>query len=518
MIELDRKQEGNMAADNIKPAILIILDGFGINPSPVNNAVVQANTPKIDHYLASYPHTVLKASGRAVGLPEGQMGNSEVGHLTLGSGTVIRQDLVTINDAIADETFFTNEAFLYALNKAMVHKRPIHLIGLVSDGGVHSHIKHLLALISLCGQRKVKPLLHMFSDGRDTPRDNASSYLPEICQALADAGGAIATLSGRYFAMDRDQRWDRTELAWRAMVLGEGRQAKDPQKLLEDCYANEEFDEFIKPTIFPAAEKISENDQVISFNFRNDRPRQIVAALGLGEFSGFDRGGFVPVEVTCLTRYSEDFDLPVAFESDLPKITLGDVISRAKLKQLRIAETEKYAHITYFLNGGKETPFPGEDRRLIPSPEVSTYDLAPEMSAQGIADTAVEAIRSRAYDFIAINFANGDMVGHTAVREAVIKAVEFMDQQVGRVLDAAVEESYSVVLTADHGNCDEMIDPMTGAPHTQHTVYPVPCIVISPHRRHMAINAGLSSVAPTILELMGLKKPTLMTGESLLLE
>ncbi len=498
-------------------ALLVILDGFGVNPSPVNNAVIEAATPNIDRYLGGWPHTVLKASGRAVGLPEGQMGNSEVGHLTLGSGAVIRQDLVIINDAIKDGSFFTNDTLLKAITYARDKKRPVHLLGLVSRGGVHSHMNHLYALMELCYRHQVRPCLHMITDGRDTPPMQALDDIDELLLKLDQFNGFVATLSGRFWTMDRDCRWDRTERAWRAIMSGQGEKAEGLREIIEKYYADNKTDEFIPPTVFPEAPPITADDLIISFNFRSDRPRQIVASLADKGFDGFDRGQCELPQLVCLTRYSEKFDYPVAFSSELPKITIGEIVSRAGLKQARIAETEKYAHVTYFLNGGREAEYIGESRVLIPSPRVVTYDLAPEMSAHEVANATITAIESGNNAFIAVNFANGDMVGHTAVRNAVIKAVEVMDTEVGRVLEEAIRHDYAVVLTADHGNCDELVDAVTGKPHTQHSVYPVPCIVISKTPSKLAINAGLSSVAPTLLHLMGLIQPAAMTGESLLL-
>jgi 2,3-bisphosphoglycerate-independent phosphoglycerate mutase len=499
-----------------RPVLLIILDGFGVNPSRTNNAVAEAETPRLDDYFSRYPLTVLKASGRAVGLPEGQMGNSEVGHMTLGCGTVIRQDLVLINDAIEDKSFFTNKTLLAAVAKAKSSGKPLQLIGLVSDGGVHSHIRHLLALIELCKMHDVVPSVHMITDGRDTGPQVALDYLPVLEGELKQADGFIASVCGRYYAMDRDKRWDRTYAAWAALTRGEGRKADTAYDAITSAYEVGEHDEFIQPVLLPGAQPISSEDAVVFFNFRNDRPRQLTAALANKTFEGFERGGYEPVEVTCLTQYDSSFDLPVAFVSERPSLTLGELISSKGLKQLRCAETEKYAHVTFFLNGGREEPFPGEDRVMVPSPRVATYDLAPEMSAAGVADAVIDAMTRNEYALIIVNFANGDMVGHTAVRDAVIKAVEVMDHEVGRVLDCAVEQEYSVILTADHGNCDEMVDAMTGAPHTQHTVFPVPCLIVDDEKWRLSISAGLSSVAPTILQLMGIEQPPEMTGESLL--
>jgi 2,3-bisphosphoglycerate-independent phosphoglycerate mutase len=500
-----------------RPVILIILDGFGVNPSKANNAVALAHTPRFDEYFAHSPHTVLQASGRAVGLPDGQMGNSEVGHMTLGSGCIIRQDLVLIDDAIDDHSFFDNPALTSAAKRAVELDRPLHLMGLVSDGGVHSHLRHLSALIKLCRRHGARPALHMFTDGRDTPPRSAPLYLKPVEDGLEKAGGHIATVSGRYYAMDRDHRWDRTELAWRAMVERKGREASSARAAIEQAYAAGEDDEFIRPTLIAGGEAIRNGDPVIHFNFRKDRPRQLVASLYQSDFEHFERGGFESADVTCMMEYDQGFRLPFAFDNETPSVTLGGIVSDAGLAQFHCAETEKYAHVTYFFNGGRSDPWPGEERLLVPSPRVATYDLQPEMSAPEVADAVIDALHSRRFPFIVVNFANGDMVGHTAVREAVIAAVETLDQEVGRVMDAAREEGYSIVLTADHGNCDELVDPVSGEPHTQHSLYPVPCLVVDDVPWRLAIGAGIENIAPTILALMGLPKPEAMHGSSLLL-
>ncbi len=501
-----------------RPTVLVILDGFGCNPSKTHNAVHEAETPRLDDYFARFPHALIEASGRAVGLPIGQMGNSEVGHLTLGCGSIVRQDLVRIDDAIEDGSFFENEALVAAARSAQTAGRPLHLIGLVSDGGVHSHLTHLLALIRLSAPHGAQPMVHMITDGRDTPPQSATSFLPPLEAALAEAGGCLASVCGRYYAMDRDKRWDRTKMAFDALVRGEARQADTPEQAIRSAYEAGENDEFIKPVRLACAEPIQSGDQVLFFNFRNDRPRQLTAALALEDFDDFDRGAFEPVTVTCLTEYSPDFRQPVGFPPERPATCLADVVSRAGLRQFHCAETEKYAHVTFFLNGGREQPFSGEDRSMVPSPKVATYDLQPEMSAKSVADEVIKAIESHAYALIVVNFANGDMVGHTAVPEAVIRAVETLDREVGRVLDAAVANNHSVLLTADHGNCDEYVDPITGQPHTQHTVYPVPCLLIDESPWRLMTGGGLSNIAPTLLRLIGLEQPPAMEARSLLLE
>jgi len=500
------------------PVVLVILDGFGSSPSKTNNAIAQANTPALDAYFANHPYTLLQASGRAVGLPDGQMGNSEVGHITLGCGDVIRQNLVLIDDAIENGNFANNPAFNNAISQAAENGRPLHLLGLVSDGGVHSHLRHLIALIELCQHHGVKPLLHMITDGRDTAPQSALQFLAEIEPALKAANGAIATVMGRYYAMDRDNRWDRIELAWQAIIQGKGRTATSAYAAIESAYAMDQNDEFIQPVVINKNVNFETGDQLISFNFRKDRVQQIMPALADIEFNQFERNEPKLASVTCMMPYAQSFDYPCAFFPDRPSTTLGEVISNAGLKQFHCAETEKYAHVTYFFNGGRGEPYAGETQKLIPSPQVATYDLQPEMSAAEVADTVVEAIQSKQHDFILVNFANGDMVGHTANMPAVIKAVEALDHAAGRVLDAAQNADYSIVMTADHGNCEEIVDPGTGDPQTQHTTYPVPCLVVDEQVWQLSCGGGLASVAPTVLQLMGIEIPAAMSGETLLLK
>jgi len=500
-----------------RPTLLIILDGFGVNPSRINNAVQEAATPRLDEYFSRNSHTTLEACGSSVGLPDGQMGNSEVGHMTLGCGAVVKQDLVRINDEIEEGGFFENAALLAAVEEAAEKERPVHLVGLTSNGGVHSHIGHLKALIKLCADHKAKPVVHMITDGRDTAQMSALVFLAELEPLLEESNGCIATVCGRYYSMDRDKRWDRTGAAFNAMVNGEGRQSENARYAIEEAYALGETDEFIIPTVLDECQLIESGDNVIFFNFRNDRSRQLTKALSAEKFKKFDTGKFTGAAVTCLTEYDPEFLLPIGYAPERPQATVASVVSRSGFKQMHCAETEKYAHVTYFFNGGKKKPFAGEDHVLVKSPDVATYDLKPEMSAKGVADKVIDALKSEQYGFILVNFANGDMVGHTAVRDAVIKAVETLDKEVGRVLDAAQEAGFSVVLTADHGNCDEMVDPVTQEPHTQHTLYPVPCMVIDEANWHLRPGGDLSSVAPTVLQLMGLQQPPSMTGSSLLL-
>lgn len=501
-----------------RPVILLILDGFGVNPSKRNNAVAEARTPNLDAYFARYPHTLLQASGAAVGLPDGQMGNSEVGHLTLGAGAIIRQDIARINEAIVSGEFFANRALCEAADYAADTRRPLHLIGLVSDGGVHSHLEHLYALLQLCRQRGARPLLHMITDGRDTPPRSALDYLPEVERRVHAAGGAIASVMGRYFAMDRDKRWERTELAWRALVLGKGQHAQCAETAIRSAYTAGDGDEFIRPILLPPAAKLEQDDPVVFFNFRKDRPRQLVAALGAPDFTGFDRGEAALARITCMMPYNRGLDLPFAFAPEQPAATLGQVVSTLGLAQFHCAETEKYAHVTYFFNGGRNVPYSGETQLLIPSPKVATYDLNPAMSAREVADAVIAAISQGRHALMVVNFANGDMVGHTAIPDAVVEAVETLDREVGRLLDAASNAGYSVVLTADHGNCEEIVDPFTGEPHTQHTTYPVPCLVMDQDNWQLSCGGGLANVAPTALHLMGIAAPAAMSMPSLLLK
>jgi 2,3-bisphosphoglycerate-independent phosphoglycerate mutase len=481
------------------PVVLVILDGFGVNPSKINNAVAQARTPRLDEYFFRYSFSVLSASGAGVGLPEGQMGNSEVGHMTLGSGCVVRQDLVLIDDAIADGSYFTNPTLMRAVQTAKSRGRPLHLLGLVSDGGVHSQLNHLLALIDLCARHQVIPWVHMITDGRDTPPRSALQYLPAMEEALSGAGGRVVTVSGRFYAMDRDRRWDRVERAWRAVVLGKGRKAPTARDAINLAYGAGEGDEFIHPSVIGGFGGLHDDDVLVSFNFRKDRPRQIVAALVSPEFAGFDRGDYPRLDLSCMMDYDASLGLPYAFTPEAPGTTLSQVFGTSGISQFHCAETEKYAHVTYFFNGGSQDQVPGEEHRLIPSPKVATYDLKPEMSASQVASAVVEAIGSGSYGFIVVNFANGDMVGHTGDERAAIRAVEALDREAGRVLDAAVANGYSAILTADHGNCDLMVDPETDEPHTQHTTHPVPFLVVDESRWVLAPSGSLADVAPSVL-------------------
>jgi len=503
-------------ATNYNRALLLILDGFGTNPSKTNNAVLQANTPNLDKYFSEYPHTLLEASGEAVGLPPGQMGNSEVGHMTIGCGSIIRQDLVRINDALADGSFSEMSPLLRSIDKAKKKEGYIHIIGLVSDGGVHSHIDHVIALMKLCRDNQVRPILHIITDGRDTPPKSAMKFVKKLEKAAAESNAIIATLMGRYYAMDRDRRWERTIKAWEALVQLKGEKCTDAKDAVEKAYVRGESDEFILPSVLGNALPMTGQSEVIFCNFRNDRPRQLSKALAKEGFHSFDRGpGFEVVKLTMMTKYSKEYLGPVVFPPRKPETNLAEIVASHGLFQFHCAETEKYPHVTYFLNGGQEEAYENEDRKMVPSPKVATYDLQPEMSAEEVADEAIKALNSDVYSLVVVNFANADMVGHTAIQEAVVAAIEALDLHVGRVLDVAIEQGVSVLLTSDHGNCDEMVDPRTREPHTQHTTYPVPCLIISEGVWDLANGQGLSAVAPTILEMMGIEQPDAMTGESL---
>lgn len=497
------------------PVLLVIFDGFGLNPSRAHNAWALARTPHLDHYFSSWPHTVLQASGRAVGLPDGQFGNSEVGHLTLGSGRILEQELLRIINAIYDGSLAGNPVWQDLLQGA----RCLHLVGMVSDGGVHSHIRHLFGLLDLLQDSGVEPVLHMITDGRDTAPRAALKFLERLEEKLASAGaGYIATVSGRYCAMDRAKHWDRTRRAWNCMVRGEGLSAQTPRAAIESAYARDEGDEFIQPTVIGGYRGMDPDVPVLFCNFRSDRARQLAAAFGLAEFDAFDRAGIVQRRLACMTEYDASYPFPVLFSPQSPQRVLAEILSEAGLRQLHCAETEKYPHVTYFFNGGREQPFPGEERIIVPSPEVATYDMQPEMSAAKVADELIGAIERGAHDFIITNFANTDMVGHTAHRDAVIRAVETIDNESHRVFRVGLERGWRILLTADHGNCDEMVNPNTGEPHTQHSEYPVPLLVMGAGPVRLGTGRGLADIAPTILDLLGLPRPPEMTGRSLFLK
>lgn len=504
---------------------LMILDGFGERAETAGNAVLAAKTPNIDALKKQYPWTKIGASGMSVGLPDGQMGNSEVGHLNIGAGRIVYQELTRITKAISDGDFFQKEEFLGAIENAKQKGTALHLMGLLSDGGVHSHIEHLFALVELAKRQGLeKVYIHCFMDGRDVPPESGKGYMEQLCKKLEEIGvGQVATVMGRYYAMDRDNRWERVQKAYEAMVLGQGEQNSCPVAAMQASYDAGVTDEFVLPTVIvkdgaPVA-KIAADDSIIFFNFRPDRAREITRTLIDPAFDGFEREYF-PVYYVCMTQYDKTFpNVHVAYKPQVLSNTLGEYLAKNGKKQFRIAETEKYAHVTFFFNGGVEQPNEGEERFLIPSPKVATYDLQPEMSAYEVAEKACEMIRSGNYDAMILNFANPDMVGHTGVMEAAVKACEAVDECVGKVVAAIREVGGEVIITADHGNSEMMIDPETKGPFTAHTTNLVPCILVSDARKNAKLKEGgiLADLAPTILELMGLPKPEEMEGSSLIL-
>ncbi len=503
-----------------KPLMLMILDGWGINPDPANNAVAMASTPNLDALREQFPHTQILTSGMAVGLPDGQMGNSEVGHLNLGAGRIVYQDLTRITKSIADGDFFSNPVLLDCIAKLKQTGGRLHLAGLLSDGGVHSHSSHLYALLELAKQNGIaETFVHALLDGRDTPPQSAVHYLQELEQKLAEIRtGRIATIIGRFYAMDRDNRWERVEQAYNAIVLGQGEQAATALEAINASYANGVTDEFVLPTVIGEPTEIKDGDAVIFFNFRSDRAREITRTLTFEQFDGFTRQR-VPklTSYVCMTEYDATFGLPIAFAQEELKNILGDLISKAGLRQLRIAETEKYAHVTFFFNGGVEEPFNNEDRALIPSPQdVKTYDQKPEMSAHLVTDELLKRLDQGIYDLIIINYANCDMVGHTGILPAAIKAVEAVDKSVGRVAAKIRELGGTLLITADHGNAEQMMDE-NGEPHTAHTCNPVWLIMVDDGRKGLKLREGgkLADIAPTMLKLLGMEQPVEMTGESL---
>jgi 2,3-bisphosphoglycerate-independent phosphoglycerate mutase len=506
-----------------RPVVLVVLDGWGYRAEREGNAIALASTPTWDVIVARHPRTLLDASGLAVGLPAGQMGNSEVGHLNLGAGRVVMQDLVRIDESIRDRSFFRNPAFVRACDAASESGGTVHLMGLIGAGGVHAIDKHLCALIDLCAERKVpRVAIHALLDGRDTMPRSALGYMRQLI-AYAHGRAEIASLGGRYFGMDRDKRWDRTEKWYRVSVRGEGPQGADPLEVIRAAYERNETDEFITPTVITrdgkAVAPMRDGDALICFNYRADRMRQIVRALTQADFKDFDVSGRPSLTLVTMTAYDRTFDVPVAFPPQSMVNIMGEVVSNAGMTMFRTAETEKYAHVTYFFNGGVETPFPGEDRLLVPSQKVATYDLMPEMSAPGVTDVLCNAIEQREHDFILCNYANGDMVGHTGSLPATITAVETVDGCLKRVLESAGKADARVVVTADHGNCELMIDPETGGPHTAHTTSPVPIIVLDPNdARPMRKGGALCDVGPTLLTMLELEQPKEMTGSDLRLE
>ena len=501
-----------------KPLVLMILDGFGIAPTE-GNAIAAANKPNLEKIFAENPHTQIGASGMDVGLPDGQMGNSEVGHTNIGAGRIVYQELTRITKSAQDGDMGKNEALLKAMNNAKENGKALHLMGLLSDGGVHSHNAHLYALLEMAKRMGLeKVFVHCFMDGRDVPPSSGKDYVAELLKKLEEIGvGQVATVMGRYYAMDRDNRWERVEKAYAAMVYGEGEQADCPLCAMQNSYDKEVTDEFVIPTVIRGAEPISEGDSVIFYNFRPDRAREITRTLVDPDFTGFERKkGFFPLTYVCMTQYDATMpNVEVAYKPESLVNTFGEYISNKGLTQLRIAETEKYAHVTFFFNGGVEKQYPGEDRILVKSPAVATYDLQPEMSAYEVTDKMVEAVKSGKYDALILNYANCDMVGHTGVFEAAVKAVEAVDTCVGRVVEAVKEMGGCVLLTADHGNADKMVDD-DGTPFTAHTTNPVPFCVIN-HPCQLREGGRLADIAPTMLKILGLEQPTEMTGESIIL-
>ncbi|MDY6013127.1 2,3-bisphosphoglycerate-independent phosphoglycerate mutase [Clostridium sp.] len=506
-----------------KPVMLMILDGFGIAKASDGNAVSLAKKPNFDRLIKEYPHSILEASGMAVGLPEGQMGNSEVGHLNIGAGRIVYQELTRITKAIADGEFFENEELLKAMKNAKENNSALHLMGLLSDGGVHSHINHLKGLLEFAKKEGLtKVYVHAFMDGRDVAPSSGKEFIEKTEEMMKEIGvGKIATINGRYYAMDRDNRWERVELAYNAIVRGTGNTANSAIEAIEESYKNDKTDEFVVPTVIlengePTA-TVKSGDSVVFFNFRPDRARELTRALTQKDFDGFNAEKLDLTFVT-MTQYDKTFEgVMVAFKPQTLKNTLGEFVANKGLNQLRIAETEKYAHVTFFFNGGVEKPNKNEDRALIASPKVATYDLKPEMSAYEVTEELIKRIDSDKYDMIILNYANPDMVGHTGVIPAAVKAIETVDECLGKIADKILEKNGSLFITADHGNAEVMIDPETGAPFTAHTTDPVPFVWVSNDAKGKSLENGkLSDIAPTMLHEMGLEAPEEMTGHSLI--
>ncbi len=506
-----------------KLTMLMILDGFGKNEKKDGNAVAIAKTPNIDKLMKTYPMSELHASELDVGLPEGQMGNSEVGHTNIGAGRIVYQELTRITKSIEDGDFFSIPEFVKAIENCKKNNSKLHIMGLLSDGGVHSHNRHLYALLELAKRKGFEDVfVHCFLDGRDTPPASAEMYIAQLAEKMKEKGtGKIATITGRFYAMDRDKRWERIKKAYDALVNGIGIKANSALTAIENSYQQETFDEFVEPTVIYNGEKpvatMSENDSVIFFNFRPDRAREITRTLVDKDFNEFETKK-LNLNFVCMTQYDETMpNVNVAFKPTVLKNTFGEYISDLGYTQLRIAETEKYAHVTFFFNGGKEQQYKNEDRILVPSPKVETYDLKPEMSAYEVTDKVVEAIDSDKYDCIILNYANPDMVGHTGNLEAAVKALEAVDECVGRVVDIVNKKEGRLLITADHGNAEQMIDYKTGEPHTAHTTNPVPLILIGMEGVKLK-NGKLADLAPTMLDIMNVEKPQEMTGESLLIK
>ena len=501
-----------------KPVALIIMDGYGYNPDTYGNAIAAAKKPNLDKYMATCPNTIIGASGLDVGLPDGQMGNSEVGHTNIGAGRIVYQMLVKISKDIKDGTFNSNKAILSAMENCKAKNSALHLMGLLSPGGVHSHMEHLFGIVRMAKANGLdKVYIHAFLDGRDVPPSSAAEYMEQTVAELKEIGlGKIATISGRFYAMDRDNAWDRVEKAYAALVYGEGVQESDPVQAIKNSYANEVTDEFMLPTVIESGAQIKADDSVIFFNFRPDRARQITRAFVDPDFKGFERAnGFFPVNFVCMAQYDATMpNVSVAYPPEQLTMTMGEYLAKLGKTQLRIAETQKYAHVTFFFNGGEEKQFEGEDRILIKSPDVETFDMKPEMSAYEVCDAVVEAINSDKYDVIILNYANCDMVGHTGVFDAAVQAVEAVDECVGRMVDAILAKGGAALITADHGNADKMMEP-DGSPFTAHTTNPVPLIAVGVEGE--LIEGGvLADLAPTMLSIMEVSQPEEMTGKSLL--
>ena len=507
-----------------KLTMLMILDGYGDNSKTEGNAVKLANTPNIDKLMKKYPCTKIAASELSVGLPEGQMGNSEVGHTNIGAGRIVYQELTRITKSIEDGDFFSNEEFVNAIENCKKNNSKLHILGLVSNGGVHSHNRHLYGLLEMAKRRDFEDVyVHCFLDGRDTPPASAEGYIQELEEKMKEKGiGRIATISGRFYSMDRDKRWARIQKAYDAMINGEGEKSTSAINAIESSYQKEVFDEFVEPTVITNGDKpiatIEDGDSVIFFNFRPDRAREITRAIVDKDFNEFETKK-MDLYFVCFTNYDETMpNVHIAFKKEPIINTLGEVVSKNGGKQLRIAETEKYAHVTFFFNGGEEKQYEGEDRILVPSPKVETYDLKPEMSAYEVTEKVVDAINSKKYNCIILNYANPDMVGHTGSLSAAIKAVETIDECVGKVVDAILSQKANLIITADHGNAEQMIDYKTGEPHTAHTTNLVPLVLIS-EKENLKLKEGkLADLAPTMLELMGIEKPEEMTGESIIVK
>ncbi|MDO5135443.1 MAG: 2,3-bisphosphoglycerate-independent phosphoglycerate mutase [Eubacteriales bacterium] len=509
-----------------KPTVLMILDGYGLNEKHEANAVYEGKTPVMDKLMAECPFVKGYASGLAVGLPDGQMGNSEVGHMNMGAGRIVYQELTRITKEIQDGDFFQNEALLAAMKNAKEKDSAVHFMGLLSDGGVHSHNTHLYGLLEMAKREGLKKVyVHCFLDGRDTPPASGKGYIQELQAKMKEIGvGEIGVVSGRYYAMDRDNRWDRVELAYKALTKGEGVKGTDAAEAVQASYDNDKTDEFVLPTVIQKDGKpvtlVSDGDSVVFFNFRPDRAREITRAFCADDFDGFAREKRLDLTYVCFTEYDDTIpNKQVAFHKVQLHNTFGEYLAAKGMTQARIAETEKYAHVTFFFNGGVEEPNQGEDRILVKSPKVPTYDMQPEMSAPQVCDKLVEAIRSGKYDVIIINFANPDMVGHTGVEEAAIKAVEAVDACVGRAVEAIKEVGGQMFICADHGNAEQLVDYHTGEPFTAHTTNPVPFILVNADSKYTLREGGcLADIVPTLIQLMGLDQPQEMTGKSLLVE